>query len=105
MRPVHYWYQLVYMTAEKLYKEGELQVGDTPIKLTDYPDDSRSFRYSIHTEPKHSYGDDFTSPKAIGHLPLYLESGENQDAHRRKTVKLLQQFGRDPAEVSLLLGE
>ena len=104
-RPVHYWYELIYLTAEKLYKEGDLQVDDTPIKLTDYPDDPRSFRYSIHTEPKHSNGDDFTSPKTLGHLPLYLESADNQGAHRRKTVKILEMYGKDLSKVFVMPGE
>ena len=103
VRPIQYWYELVYLTAEKLYKEGAFQVGDTPIKLTDYPQDPRSFRYSIHKEPKHSNGDEFTSPKTIGELPLYVETADNQNAHRKKTVNLIEMYGKDPSKVYLKL--
>ena len=103
VRPVQYWYELVYLTAEKLYKEGAFQVGDTPIKLVDYPQDPRSFRYSIHNEPKHSNGDEFTSPRTIGDPPLYVETADNRNAHRKKTINLLKMYGKDPSEVYLKL--
>ena len=103
VQPMKYWYELVYLTAEKLYQEGAFQVHDTPIKLVDYPNDPRSFRYSIHEEPKHSNGDDFTSPRTIGDPPLYVETADNRNAHTRKAVTLLKMYNKDPSDVHLNL--
>ena len=98
MQPVKYWYEVLVLTAEKLYVEGNLKVGHTPIKFFESA-------HCIHTEPLHPSGAEFTGVKEIGNPPLYVNIHLNAGQIRANARPLLRKYDVGPSGVLLLPGE
>ena len=98
MQPVKYWYEVLVLTAEKLYVEGTLKVDHTPIMFS-------ASAHCIHTEPLHPSGAEFTGVKEIGNPPLYVNTHLNAGQIRANARSLLRKYDMVPSGVLLLPGE
>ena len=95
---IRYWNQVLISTTEKLYVEGTLKTTDTPIQLW-----SGGYN-TIHVEPAHSDGTEMRAAQ-IGDPPLYVHVNLSSKDLRDGTIRLLQKYDVDPAEVYLLPGK
>ena len=91
---LEYWHEILTGVVKRLHSEGRLTVGDVPIKWS-------SKVYSVHTEPVHPSGKKFGNPKRVEDTPFVVNVQLNAGQVRANTKRLLQHFGRDPAEVYL----
>ncbi|MYB62835.1 MAG: hypothetical protein F4X69_15870 [Gemmatimonadetes bacterium] len=92
---ISYWNRVLVLTAEKLYREGTLQVAHTPINLWE------GEWNSIHTEPTTPDGGEFRA-RQIGNPPLYVHVNLDARGCRVGAIRLLQRYGIDPSAVYLL---
>ena len=95
-QPLEYWHEMLTGVVKKLYSEGLLAVKDVPIGR------GRSSKvYSVHTEPVHPTGKEFGQAKWVEGTPFVVNVNLNAGQVRANTRKLLERFGRNPAEVHL----
>ena len=90
-RAIKHVYELLTGTVEKLYSEGRLTVDHAPIPYSDTIT-------IVHTEPIHPNGEPFGRFKRIDGTPLFANVSTSI---LRKTRRLLERYGINPAEVQL----
>ncbi len=78
-------YEILINTAEWLIRKGKLKRSDCPVPI------GRK-RHLINTEPKHKYGDNFTSPKKLSN-GLYVEVHYSTAGCINSARRLLERFG------------
>ena len=93
-RKLSRWYEIITFAVEKLYADGLLTVGDAPIQWN-------KRTYSVHTEPVHPTGYPFAKHKSIDGTPLFVNVRLRPGLVRRNAKKLLQRYGKNPADVFL----
>ena len=91
-RKLKYWNEVLTQTVEKLYSERLLTIDDVPIQ-------SSKRGYLVNTKPVHPTGNQFASHRSLSGTPLFVNVDLTAGQIRNNTKKLLQQFGRNPADV------
>lgn len=91
-RKVRNWWQLPVFTAEWLWSNGRLTEDKTPLEFTKHT-------YLVHTEPVHQKGTAFTGQRTINGSPFIIEASGGKSHLVKKTKRLLELCGVDPAEV------
>ena len=97
-RKLKYWNEVLTHTVEKLYSERLLTIDDVPIP-------SGKKTYIVNTEPVHPTGKHFGNHRNLSGTPLFVNVHLNAGQIRQNTKKLLQQYGRNPADVFLQVEE
>ena len=93
-RRLGYWNEILAQTIEKLFSERLLTIDDVPIR-------SGKQTYIVNTKPVHPTGKQFGSHRSISGTPLFVNVNLNAGQIRNSTKKLLQQYGKNPADVFL----
>ena len=93
-RTLKHWYEVFTSVVEKFYSERRLIVDHLPLQWS-------SRVYSVHTEPVHPTGKPFHNVRSIDGTPLFVNVHLSALQVRGNTQKLLQRYGRNPAEVHL----
>ena len=88
------WYEILTGVVKRLHSEGQLTVEDVPIGWSPK-------KYSVHTKPVHPSGNPFRNAKRVEETPFVVDVHLDPKYVRENTKKLLQRFGRDPADVHL----
>ena len=95
---INYWKEVLIETAEKLYRDSLLSVGDAPIRW------SNKTAYRINTKPLDHDGKKFRSFTEIAGGRLFVNTWLNASQHRYNTVRLLEKYRKDPETVWLDVG-
>ena len=98
IQKLKYWNQVLLSVVEKLYTDGRLTVDDLPIQWGD-------LNYCVHTKPVHPNGKRFRNAKSIAGGELFVDGGQDAVGARRNAKRVLEQFGKNPAEVSLQVAQ
>ena len=78
-----------------LMNKGLLDAHHCPIKLKS----ARAFRYIVHTNPVHSTGSPFTSPREVN--GFYLEQNFGKTGAIGTAITIIEHVGQDPAQFSI----
>ncbi len=93
-RRLGYWNEILAQTIEKLFSERLLTIDDVPIR-------SGKQTYIVNTKPVHPTGKQFGSHISISGTPLFVNVNLSAAQIRNNTKKLLQQYGKNTADVFL----
>ena len=86
------WAGFLVEAVRWMNREGLLDTSHCPIKAS-----SRTTRYLVHTQPVHSTGRQFTSPRLI-ETSLYLEMDYTITDLIKNTIAIINHVGQDPAQ-------
>ncbi len=94
IRALSHWYDILLHTTEWLWSRNRNTNQYIPVS-------SSAKRYLINVESVHPDGTPFRVSRAVPNTPLMLEAHRNAASCRSSTMKLLAEFGADPATVWL----
>ena len=94
IRALSHWYGILLHTTEWLWSRNKSANDYVPVSTS-------AKRYLINVEPVHPDGTPFRVSRAVPNTPLMLEAHRNAASCRSSTMRLLAEFGVDPATVWL----
>ena len=92
-QPIVLWKDFLVGVADWLVRRGVLTPGKCPVMLG-------TSRYMVHSEPVHSNGADFKSPRQLSN-GLFLETHQSAVNIVDRTRRLIELLGEDPSGVYL----